>query len=83
MMMIHINKVKHEFLDITGNVFQEDKLVIMSSVMPSAKYSCSSSPLIFVNGKTAIEGGLVVSSSVSLLFSYSLFSRSGSDKSKA
>ena len=24
--------------------------------MPSAKYSCSGSPLMFVNGRTAMEG---------------------------
>ena len=28
----------------------------MSSTIPSAKYSCSGSPLIFWNGRTAIEG---------------------------
>jgi hypothetical protein len=30
--------------------------VITSSVIPSAKYSCSGSPLMFRNAKTAIEG---------------------------
>ena len=30
--------------------------VMMSSVMPSAKYSCSGSPLMLVNGSTASEG---------------------------
>ena len=29
---------------------------MMSSTTPSAKYSCSGSPLMFVNGSTAIEG---------------------------
>ena len=29
---------------------------MMSSMMPSAKYSCSGSPLMFVNGRTAIDG---------------------------
>ena len=28
----------------------------MSSTMPSAKYSCSGSPLMFWNGSTAIDG---------------------------
>ena len=28
----------------------------MSSTIPSAKYSCSGSPLIFVNGNTANDG---------------------------
>jgi hypothetical protein len=30
--------------------------VIISSTMPSAKYSCSGSPLILANGNTAIDG---------------------------
>ena len=30
--------------------------VMMSSVMPSEKYSCSGSPLILVKGSTAIDG---------------------------
>src|SRR6516225_3002994 len=29
---------------------------MMSSAMPSAKYSCSGSPLMFWNGSTAIDG---------------------------
>ena len=29
---------------------------MMSSLMPSEKYSCSGSPLIFTKGSTAIEG---------------------------
>ena len=29
---------------------------MMSSEIPSAKYSCSGSPLMLVNGNTAIEG---------------------------
>src|SRR5262249_55362581 len=33
-----------------------DRLVMMSSVMPSEKYSCSASPLIFAKGSTAIDG---------------------------
>ena len=33
-----------------------DSAVMMSSTMPSAKYSCSGSPLILVNGRTAMEG---------------------------
>jgi hypothetical protein len=32
------------------------KAVIMSSTTPSAKYSCSGSPLMFVKGRTAMEG---------------------------
>jgi hypothetical protein len=35
---------------------RRDSAVVISSVIPSAKCSCSGSPLIFVNGRTAIEG---------------------------
>src|SRR6516165_7892838 len=33
-----------------------DSAVMISSTIPSAKYSCSESPLMFWNGITAIEG---------------------------
>ena len=33
-----------------------ESAVMISSTMPSAKYSCSGSPLMFWNGSTAIEG---------------------------
>src|SRR5437868_2885677 len=33
-----------------------ERPVMMSSTMPSAKYSCSGSPLMFWNGRTAIDG---------------------------
>jgi hypothetical protein len=33
-----------------------DNAEMMSSTTPSAKYSCSGSPLKFMNGKTAMEG---------------------------
>jgi hypothetical protein len=33
-----------------------DRAVMISSTMPSAKYSCSGSPLILAKGSTAIEG---------------------------
>ena len=33
-----------------------DSPVMMSSTTPSAKYSCSGSPLMFWNGSTAIDG---------------------------
>ena len=32
-----------------------ERSVMMSSVIPSEKYSCSGSPEIFVNGKTATD----------------------------
>src|SRR2546427_180275 len=46
-----------------------DRPVMMSSTMPSTKYSCSGSPLILVNGITASDGlsasasGILVGSS--------------------
>src|SRR5262245_38281437 len=33
-----------------------DSAVVISSTMPSAKYSCSGSPLMLANGSTAIDG---------------------------
>ena len=41
----------------TGNVFHWDRCEIISSVIPSAKYSCSGSLLKLLNGRTAIVGG--------------------------
>jgi len=41
---------------MTNNQGERDNAVIMSSVMPSEKYSCSGSPLILIKGKTAMEG---------------------------
>jgi hypothetical protein len=37
-----------------------ERAVMMSSTIPSAKYSCSGSPLMFWNGRTAIEGRSVM-----------------------
>ena len=48
--------VKEELRAMTKNHGCRDRPVMMSSVRPSAKYSCSGSPLMFWNGKTAIEG---------------------------
>src|SRR5262245_45722619 len=41
---------------MTKNQRSFDRPVMMSSEMPSAKYSCSESPLMFTNGNTAMEG---------------------------
>ena len=41
---------------MTKNQRNRDSAVMMSSVMPSVKYSCSGSPLMLTNGRTAIEG---------------------------
>src|SRR5438105_3493270 len=38
------------------NARLRDGAVMMSSTMPSAKYSCSASPLKFWNGRIAIDG---------------------------
>jgi hypothetical protein len=48
--------VKLELRAMTKNHRTFDSAVMMSSLMPSAKYSCSVSPLMFWNGSTAIEG---------------------------
>src|SRR5713226_985913 len=41
---------------MTKSERMRDNAVMISSTMPSAKYSCSGSPLMFSNGKTAIDG---------------------------
>jgi len=41
---------------MTKNHLIFDNAVMISSTMPSAKYSCSGSPLMFWNGRTAIDG---------------------------
>jgi hypothetical protein len=46
--------VKVEARAITGKARQPASIVMMSSVMPSAKNSCSGSPLKLANGKTAM-----------------------------
>src|SRR6516162_1318643 len=42
--------------EMTKNARLRDRLVMMSSVIPSEKYSCSASPLILAKGRTAIDG---------------------------
>src|SRR5437899_6218476 len=41
---------------MTKSQRMRDSAVMISSTMPSAKYSCSGSPLILANGSTAIDG---------------------------
>ena len=41
---------------MTKSDLDRDRPVMMSSTMPSAKYSWLGSPLIFSNGSTAMEG---------------------------
>jgi hypothetical protein len=48
--------MKLELRAITNSHLIRDKPVMISSTTPSAKYSCSGSPLMFWNANTAIEG---------------------------
>ena len=48
--------MKLELRAITNSHLIRDNPVMMSSTIPSAKYSCSGSPLMFWNANTAIEG---------------------------
>ena len=41
---------------MTKNQRNFESAVMMSSLMPSEKYSCSGSPDMFVKGRTAIDG---------------------------
>ena len=41
---------------MTKSQRMRESAVMISSTMPSAKYSCSGSPLILANGNTAIDG---------------------------
>src|SRR3954463_1010805 len=49
-------KANDELRAITNSEWKRDNSVMMSSVIPSTKYSCSGSPLMFWNGSTAIDG---------------------------
>jgi len=48
--------VKLELRAMTNSHRMRESAVMISSTMPSAKYSCSGSPLIFWKGRTAIDG---------------------------
>jgi len=48
--------VKLELRAMTNSQRMRLSAVMISSTMPSAKYSCSGSPLMLANGKTAIDG---------------------------
>jgi len=48
--------VKLELRAITNSQRMRDSAVMISSTMPSAKYSCSGSPLRLAKGNTAIDG---------------------------
>ena len=48
--------MNEELRAITKNQRSLDSAVMMSSLMPSEKYSCSGSPLMLVKGSTAMAG---------------------------
>ena len=48
--------MKLELRAMTKSQRMRDSAVMISSTMPSAKYSCSGSPLILAKGSTAIDG---------------------------
>ena len=48
--------VKLELRAMTKSQRMRDSAVMISSTIPSAKYSCSGSPLILAKGSTAIDG---------------------------
>ncbi len=50
--------VKLEFRAMMKSQRIRVSAVMMSSTIPSAKYSCSGSPLMFWNGRTAIPATL-------------------------
>src|SRR5215471_18231601 len=49
-------KVKLELRAITNSDLKRESAVMISSTIPSAKYSCSRSSLMLWNGRTAMEG---------------------------
>jgi hypothetical protein len=49
-------KAKVELRAMTKSHLMRERPVMMSSTIPSVKYSCSESPLMFWKGSTAIEG---------------------------
>src|ERR1700745_2069093 len=59
--------VKLELRAITVRPAIFDRSVIMSSLMPSEKYSCSGSPDMLVNGKTAIDAVATLGKGLSFL----------------
>src|SRR5271168_4674416 len=48
--------MKLELRAMTKSQRMRESAVMISSTMPSTKYSCSGSPLMFWNGSTAIDG---------------------------
>ena len=60
--------MKLELRAMTNSHVIRESAVMISSTMPSAKYSCSGSPLILVKASTAIDGlsGSVTASLIEL-----------------
>ena len=59
--------MKLELRAITVRPAIFDKSVIMSSLTPSEKYSCSGSPDMLVNGKTPIDAAATLASGLAAL----------------
>jgi hypothetical protein len=59
--------VKLELRAITVRPAIFDKSVMMSSLTPSEKYSCSGSPDMLVNSKTAIDAAAALASGLAAL----------------
>ena len=57
---------------MTNSDLKRDSAVMISSTMPSPKYSCSGSPLMFWNGRTAIDGLSGNGSTVGLISGFTL-----------
>src|SRR5271168_4413472 len=54
--LVRKGNVKAELREMTNIDRKRDKAVVISSTMPSEKYSCSGSALRFWNGSTTIDG---------------------------
>src|SRR5271166_4244135 len=58
--LLHVDRLalvrKARIRAMTKSQRMRESAVMISSAMPSAKYSCSGSPLILANGSTAIDG---------------------------
>ena len=53
---LELGRTHDELRAMTKSHDTRDRPVIKSSARPSAKYSCSGFPLLFRNGRTAMEG---------------------------
>jgi hypothetical protein len=53
---VDLEHITGQLIDAATGDLNRDCAVVISSTIPSAKYSCSGSPLMFWNGRRAIEG---------------------------